>query len=96
MMDVEKFLANMLDWIDKWLSSPDAVAQAERIVHGVDLWLEAALHETNVPPVMPNVANPVGTAYPQSISTADATQPADTTWLPPKMRRGQSSTVGMK
>jgi len=88
-MDVEKFLANMLDWIDKWLSSPDAVAQAERIVHGVDLWLEAALHETSVPPVMPKAA------YPQSISTADEAQP-DNTWSPPKMRRGQSSTVGMK
>jgi len=95
-MDVEKFLANTLDWLDKWLSSPDSVAQAERIVHGADLWLEAALHETNVPPVMPNVASPAATRNPQSISLADEAQPADTTWLPPKMRRGQSSTVGMK
>lgn len=88
-MDVEKFLANMLDWIDKWLSSPDSVAQAERIVHGVDLWLEAALKESPPP------ANPAATRNPQSISLADEAQP-ETTWLPPKMRRGQSSTVGMK
>jgi len=95
-MDVEKFLANMLDWIDKWLSSPDAVAQAERIVHGVDLWLEAALHETSVPPVMPNVAEAPAPRNPQSISLVDEVQAPDSTWLPPKMRRGQSSTVGMK
>lgn len=93
-MEIEVLLERLLRWLDLWLNSPDNVVMLEKALTALDQWLQVNLGETPVVPGQPSASSsPAPGAAPAATQPVDPGQPAS--WIPPKLRRKQSSTAGM-